>query len=287
MKEDNNKKTLEIRDINVPLNVVEQYNQQHEEIVKQEEPKETKEVTSIIDEEPNLASQKTMLVTDPVTLKTETKVVEEQPVENVVVEKKSLEDGPKWKRTLVLVFFIFVFAFVMGMPYINEYLDSLKKEVGMSDIERRAKEIEDEQKKAEEEKNKPVVQEKLKTLTCKSTSQATTEYTKVIEETFNYNSKNQVIKSSIKTTYTFEAINDSYNSLKTQCDEKGLKFIDKDGFESACSYSDTEVVIENTFDLEIFKPIQDGTTTISANAEYQAKLDTVKNNLVAQGYTCE
>ena len=244
-------------------------------------------IVSIMEENPNLSEQKTELVTDPITLKTETRVVEEKPVENVVVENKSLEDGPKWKRTLVLLFFIFVFAFVMGMPYINDYLDSLKKEVGMSDIERRAKEIEDEQKKKEEENKTPVVQEELKILTCKSQPQQTLEYKKEIEEVFNYNSKNQVIKSSIKTIYTFETANDSYNSLKTQCDEKGLKYIDKDGFESACSYSDTEVVIENTFDLELFKPIQDGANTIKANAEYQEKLDTVKNDLVAQGYICE
>ena len=245
------------------------------------------DVVSIMEEKPNLSGQKTELVTDPVTLKTETRVVEEKPVEDVKVENKPLEDGPKWKRMLVLFFFAFVFAFVMGMPYINDALDKLKKDAGMSDIERRAKQIEDEEKKKEEEKNKPVKEEELKTLTCTSQPVPTADYTRVTVETFDYNAQNQVINSSIKTTYTFVAVNDSYNTLKAQCDEKGLKFINKEGFESACSYSDTEVVIENKFELKTFTPIQDGATIINANAEYETKLDSVKNNLVAQGYTCE
>lgn len=247
-----------------------------------------KEVVSIVDEKPNMAEQKTELVVDPVTLKTETRIVEEKEVEPVEIKKSEpQEDGPKWKRVLVLIFFIAVFAFVMGMPYINDALDKLKKDAGMSDIERRAKQIEEEQKQKEQEKNKPVVQEELKTLTCVTQPQTTADYTKVVEETFEYNSKNEIIKSSIRTVYTFAVINDSYNTLKTQCDANGLKYVDKDGYAFACSYGDTEINIQSSFELETFKPIQDGTNTIKANAEYKDKLDTVKKTLTTQGYTCE
>ena len=140
------------------------------------------------------------------------------------------------------------------------------------------------EEKAKEEKSKP---EEYKELVCTSSTQTTTDYTKVIEETFKYNSKNQVVESGVKTTYTFTIANDTYNTLKTQCDENGLKFIDKDGYESGCSYSDTEVVMENSFDLELFKTIQDGANTITSNAKYQEKIADVKNRLTTQGYTCK
>jgi len=234
--------------------------------------------------------QNTELVTDPVTLKTETRTVSEKPIENVEVSKpvaSNNDDGSKGKRVLLLIFFILVFAFVMGMPYINEYLDKLKKDVGMSDIERRAKQIEEEQKQKEAEKKKTVKQEETKKFTCTSLPHATADYTKVVEETFEYNSKKEIIKNTVKTTYTFLTINDSYNTLKSQCDTNGLKYIDKEGYESACSYSDTEVVIENTFDLEIFKPIQDENSVIQSSVKYLEKVDNVKEGLTSQGYTCE
>ena len=251
------------------------------------------EVVPVTYENPNMAEQNTEIVVNPVTLKVESKPVEtpvsSEPtsVEPVKVEEKvELKDGPKWKRVMVFIFFILMFAFVMGMPYINEYIEKLTAKEGLSPIERRARALEEEQKRKEEEEKNANKQEEYKTLTCNSITEQLTDYMKDIEQTFEYNSKNEIVKSSIKTTYTFQTINESYTTLKTKCDQDGLKYIDKAGYEPGCSYNDTEVIIEKTFDLEIFKSIQDGTELIDSNAKYKDKTDDIKKELTNQGYTC-
>ena len=169
----------------------------------------------------------------------------------------------------------------------NEYVEKMTQKEGLSPIERRARELEKEQKRKEEEEKKANKKEEYKILTCTSITEQLTDYMKDVVQTFEYNSKNEIVKSSVKTTYTFQAVNDSYTKLKTDCDQNGLKYIDKPGYELGCSYSDTEVIIENTFDLELFKPIQDGTELIEANAKYQDKIDNIKKELTNQGYTCK
>ena len=218
--------------------------------------------------------------------------IDPKPMEEVKIEgnKNDTEtkDTGKGKRILVLIFFILVFAFVMGMPYINEYLDKFKKEVGLSDIEKQAKQIEKEQEAKKKSTNtKTTDNEKYTTLTCTSGSTSNDNYTKSITQTFEYDSNNQVISSGIKTIYTFTDNNESYNSLKNECDQNGLKYIEKDGFEYACSYSETEVVIENNFYLPSFKTIKDGSKIIAANAEYKAKISDIKTKLTKEGYSCK
>ena len=55
----------------------------------------------------------------------------------------------------------------------------------------------------------------------------------------------------------------------------------------SCNYSDNSIEISDTFELETFKTITDGTTVIEANTSYKQDINTVKSNLINQGYTCK
>lgn len=219
-------------------------------------------------------------------------VVQNEPVvepakEAPVVKSKKKKDI---RSALLIILFIFLFAFVMGIPYINEWIDSVKKDTGLSEIERKAREIEKEQErqnsKAKEKENSKE-QEKISVLICTSQPKAYENYDATIVEKFIYNSKGLVIESSKATTYKFNTQTDKYNELKNQCNENSLKYVEKKGYEIACSYNDTEVVMEDKFDLALFTTINDGMTKIEANANYKDKIDDVKKKQETLGYTCE
>ena len=206
--------------------------------------------------------------------------------------EEKVEAKPKKKKDirmiLLVLLFVFLFLFIMFMPQIQDAINSIKKETGLSEIEKQAKEIEKEQNKAngvvsQEEESK----EQYLKLTCTSTTTALEDYDRTVVETFEYNSKKEVMASAKKVTYTFITANESYENLKTQCNENSLKYVSKKGYEIACSYNDTQVVIEDKFDLKNFSTIKDGTTIIAANAKYKDKIDTIKTKLEALDYTCE
>ena len=216
-------------------------------------------------------------------------VVEEAYQEPVQISEPVIKKEKKKKDVrsiLLIILFIFLFAFIMGMPYINEFLDNLKKDAGLSPIEQRAREIEREQQKqnpkAKVTDDGEIVKDKLTTLTCTLESTDTT-----IVEAFSYNSKGQVLESSKTTTYKFTTQDDKYNNLKDECNNNSLKYVEKKGFEVACSYNDTEVEISNKFDLSTFTTINDGMTKIEANAKYKEKVDSVKKRMAQANYTCE
>ena len=179
----------------------------------------------------------------------------------------------------------------MGMPYVNEWVDSIKKDTGLSEIERKAREIEKEQQKqnpkAKVTDDGEVVKDKLTTLTCTSETSTFENYSITVVETFEYNSKGEVLESSKTTTYKFTTQTEKFNNLKTECNENALKYVEKKGYEVACSYNDTEVETKDKFDLSTFTTINDGMTTIEANAKYQEKIDNVKKRMASANYICE
>lgn len=190
---------------------------------------------------------------------------------------------------LLILLFIFLFAYIMGMPYINQFIQDLTSDTGLSKIEQEAKK-EEEKQKQEEEQNKPTPtpdDEKTKELVCTSTANTNGNYTLVQIQKFYYNSKNKILSSKLISQYSFNIIDDSYNSLKLQCDNDSLKYLTHEGYTMACSYGENNIEISHEFDLKTFTPIVDGMTNIQANATYQQDLNTVKNNLISQGYTCE
>ena len=218
-------------------------------------------------------------------------VIQEEKIEPQVEQKPKVKRKKDVKSILLVLLFIFLFAFIMGMPYINEFLDTLKKDAGLSEIEKRARTIEKEQQKqnpkAKVTDDGEVVKDKLTTLTCTSETTALENYSITVVETFEYNSKGQVLESSKTTTYKFTTQTEKFNSLKTECNENALKYVEKKGYEVACSYNDTEVETKDKFDLSTFTTINDGMTTIEANAKYLEKIDTVKKRMAAANYTCE
>ena len=192
------------------------------------------------------------------------------------------------KNIFLFLLFILLFAFIWCMPYINEYLDTLKKDAGLSPIEREARRIESLQNKENKPaNNKTPEKEKLSKLTCTLLPTAKETYDVTTIEVFEYNSKKEVLNSSKKETYTFTTVDDTYTRLKTECNENSLKYLDRKGYEIACSYNDNEVVMENSFDLSTFETITTGTTVIEANAKYKENVDSLKTRLVSLGYTCE
>ena len=194
------------------------------------------------------------------------------------------------KSTILLILlFIFLFGFVMFMPNINDFIDKLRKDVGLSEIEKQAKEIE-EQQNAASKKNTETTntkEEKTSTLKCTSLTEALGNYERTTVEEFEYNKNNQVISSKKIITYTFTTVDSTYEQLKVQCEDKSLKYLGRDGYSMICSSNDTEVTMGDEFDLEIYKVIYDGDTQIEANATYKEDISAVSKRLKDKGYTCE
>lgn len=194
----------------------------------------------------------------------------------------------KISNVLLILLFIFLFAFVMGMPYINEFVNKLKSDNDLSEIEKEAKEEEERQKQEENNKTSSTKEEdKTIELVCTSNTNTTSNYALVQTQKFNYNSNNEVLSSKFISHYTFTIEDETYNELKKQCEEDSLKYITHSGYTIACSYNDVNIEINHEFDLETFTPIVDGTTNIQANATYKQDITTIKNTLISQGYTCK
>lgn len=231
----------------------------------------------------------------------EVKVTEEVldvPVQNTTLANNNVTNPtpvappPKNNKAstfLLVLLFLFFFVLVMGMPYIQDFVKNLKEDTGLSEIEKKAKE--EEQKQQEQQNtNRPTSTpetEMNKQMTCTSPSNTVGNYSIVRIEKFSYNNQNQILNSSSISQYTFSTPDDDYQTLKKQCDENSLKYVEHPGYTMECSYNDVNVEISHTFDLELFTPIIDGTTNIQANANYKQDITMIKNNLIAQGYTCE
>lgn len=205
---------------------------------------------------------------------------------------QSSSEPPKNSKVstiLLILLFVFLFSFIMGMPYIREFMNNLKDDTGLSEIEQAAREEEKKQQQEEESKKPTPTPEDEKTteLVCTSVSSVVGNYTLVETQKFYYNSKNKILSSKFISNYSFATTDDTYNSLVQRCDEDSLKYLTHDGYTMACSYGDSNIEISHEFDLKTFKSIVEGTTNIQANATYQQDLSEIKANLISEGYTCE
>ena len=190
---------------------------------------------------------------------------------------------------MLILLFIFLFGYIMFMPEINDYISSLNKdEGGLSQIELEAIEEEKKQQQAEQNK-KPVKPEVIETkeLVCTLTNPMNGNYTLVEVQKLYYDNSNQVLNSYYSYQYKFNGVDEYYNLLKIKCDQDSLKYVTHPGYTMACSYDDNNIEISHEFELEIFEPIIDGTTTIEASVTYKENIDTVKNTLISKGYTCQ
>lgn len=217
-------------------------------------------------------------------------VAEVEVIEDKKIAEADTKEDKKSNLSTILLILLFVgfFVYIMGMPYINSYIDKLTSDNGLSEIEKKAK-LEEE--KQNQQQSTPVVtpekEEILKEVICTSNISNLENYQLTEIQKFEVNESNQIINSSITSNYTFTAVNDFYNSLKKECGEDSLKYVNYDGYGRACSYDDVNVEVSHTFELETFKPITDQSVNIGANATYKQNIDEVKNLLISKGYTCE
>lgn len=243
-------------------------------------------VDQTVVEQPKLEETPIQPTIEPQIIEEKSEIENQIPENNLESQNNNSNKKSNKSSILLIILFILLFAFVLGMPYVNEFLDNIKKDTGLSEIEQQAKNIEKEQEKENALKDKKT-EEKIETLDCTSPTNNFEGYNSVIVESFEYNSKNQVLSSSKTTTYTFVEQNENYASYKDKCDNDSLKYLNRQGYTMSCSYSDTEVVIGDEFNLEVFMPIVDGDVTITANANYLENVNLLKNRLIENGYTCK
>lgn len=230
-------------------------------------------------------------------------VVSEENTENVVpVPEVNAVTGPVVEESVgnkkpkgnkggmigVILLFVFFFIYIMGMPYIKDFINDFKSNNGLSPIEKAAKEEEEKQQKENDNKNKtPVEEDTLTEVVCTSVSQKLDNYTLVEVQKFKHNKDKKIKESSVISNYTFTLQDDTYNTLKKKCDEDVLKYVENPGYTMACSYNDENIEISNQFDLEIFKPFVDGVNNITSNTTYNKNIDEVKTEMTSKNYTCK
>lgn len=254
--------------------------------INREQPINIEQPISIMDNTEDIVSQNTPVT--PIPEVEATLVSNENNEGNKNTSNQEPPKGGKGKTIGLVLLFVFFFVYVMGMPYIRDFISDFKSNAGLSEVEKAAKEEEEKQQKEKDKQNntqKPV-EEKLEELVCTSQDNKTNDYTLNVVEKFQY-SNNKIKSSSVTNKYTFLVQNESYNTLKKSCDEDALKFATKAGYTMTCNYSDTEIEIANSFDLEIFKKIVDGTTTIDANTTYQKNINDIRTEMSLKGYTCQ
>lgn len=219
---------------------------------------------------------------------------ESKPVE----PEKVYKDPSKLSTVLVIILFVGLFVFLFEMPKITEWIENKKQDSELDLIERQAKAVEEANKKKEEEKKKAAEEAKkkeeeleasMKTLTCTLIVPAseTTTYFQETTQLFHYNGKDKVLASSQTTVYKFTVQDQYYLDLKSLCEANSTKYIGKEGYTYSCGSDDLSVTIGNEFDLATYKTIQDGATTINANATLNEDINTVKTRLTAAGYICQ
>ena len=80
---------------------------------------------------------------------TDSASLSKESISSTVTETSNSSNKPpknnKVSTILLILLFIFLFAFIMGMPYIKEFIHEFKADTGLSEIEKKAKEEEEKQ----------------------------------------------------------------------------------------------------------------------------------------------
>lgn len=224
---------------------------------------------------------------------TDSASLSKESIPSPVTENSNSSNKPpknnKVSTILLILLFVFLFAFIMGMPYIKEFIHDFKADTGLSEIEKKAKEEEEKQRQEEESKKPTPTPEDEKTteLTCTSSENIVGNATVVEIHHFYYNSKKQILSSKEVSQYRFTVADTNYLTLIQECDQNSLKYLTHEGYTMSCKYGDTNIEISHEFDLKTFTPIIDGITNIQANATYKQNIDLVKEDFIGRGYTCK
>lgn len=223
----------------------------------------------------------------------ETQVVSDNSVSPMEEQKKE----PKSKSLIpLIIFFIFLFAFVFFLPDINDYFKEKEGKKKIEEFDRELREEEEKQRKEEEEAKKQEEQnqkeeETYKTLTCVSLPKTTLNTNVVTTQELTYGSgKLKSVKIIKSTEYT--TLDAAYETAKKECENKTILVASIEGYEFSCAVSELSMEESNLFELKDFKSQtltkEDGTTEeISTTYVYDTPIERVQKDLEAEGYTCK
>ena len=211
------------------------------------------------------------------------------------MEEKKSETKSKSLIPLI-IFFIFLFAFVFFLPDINDYFKEKEERKKIEEFDKQLREEEEKQKKEEEqakkeEENKHKEEEKYKTITCVSSPRTLLNTTVITTQELTYGSgKLKSVKTMKSTEYT--TTDAAYETAKADCENKTILVASIEGYEFSCAVSELVIEESNLFELKDFKSQtltkEDGTTEeISTKYIYDTPIEKVQKDLETEGYTCK
>lgn len=226
-----------------------------------------------------------------------TKKIEEETNKEVYSPMEEKKGNKKTRSKVpLIIFFIFLFAFVFFLPNINDYFKEQEGKKKIEEFDRELREEEERQKREEEEarkeqEKKDQEEEQYKTLTCVSPPVADVNTTTVATREFTYlGDKLKSVKVSTNVQYL--VVDDNYTVKKTACENKTIAAAALTGYEFSCSIAELEIEESSNFDLKEFKTQtltnSDGTEeTIETEYKYDSSVKEIQTSLTAQGYTCQ
>lgn len=224
-------------------------------------------------------------------------VENEQSSDNSFSPMEEKKSETKQKSLIpLIIFFIFLFAFVFFLPDINDYFKEKEGRKKIEEFDKQLREEEEKQKKEEEqakkeEENKHKEEEKYKTITCVSSPRTLLNTTVITTQELTYGSgKLKSVKTMKSTEYT--TTDAAYETAKADCENKTILVASIEGYEFSCAVSELVIEESNLFELKDFKSQtltkEDGTTEeISTKYIYDTPIEKVQKDLETEGYTCK
>lgn len=223
---------------------------------------------------------------------------EPKAVSNDSISPMEESRGETKQKSLIplILFFIFLFAFVFFLPDITDYFKEKEGRKKIEEFDRQLREEEEKQKKEEEqakkeEENKHKEEEKYKSITCVSLPKDELNTTVVTTQELTYGSGKLKSVKIMKST-EYKAIDTTYEMAKEDCENKSILVASIEGYEFSCAVSELMIEESNLFELKDFKSQtvtkEDGTTEeISTNYIYDTSIEKVQKELETEGYTCK
>ncbi len=224
----------------------------------------------------------------------ETEVKVETEAHSPMEEQKE----PKKTRSVIplIIFFIFLFAFVFLLPNITDYFKEQEGKKKIEEFDQALREEEERQKKEEEEAKKQQEkeeqeQQKYKTMTCVSEPVTEVNTTTITTREFTYaGDKLKDVKISMDIQYL--TLDESYEAKKTVCENKTMAAATLTGYDFSCAISELAIEESSSYDLKDFKTQtltnSDGSEEkIETEYKYDSSISTIEQTLTSQGYTCQ
>lgn len=192
----------------------------------------------------------------------------------------------------MIIFFILIFGFIIGLPYLTDYLNAKKQAEKDAAFEEQLKQQEEQMKQEEEKTNE---QPAYKNLTCISAPQDITAETvptnspATSTQTYVFKYLDDNLKEYVSTTsFVYKVSDSSYELEKNNCqkqliDSASLNVV---GYEFNCSINDLLIEKTEKYNLENFKITDESGKTLEPVFKKDTKISVISDNLKKQGYTC-